>query len=436
MLTNSTKTMVLDTNVILHDAGCIYNFENNDIVIPITVLEELDRFKKGQDDINNQARRFLRDLDQIIKEGDGEDGSGLGDNLGRIKVILEPFDSLLSNRLSEHHTDHKILNLALYLRATEPKEVILVTKDTNLRMKAKAFGLKSVDYVMDEVKVCDTLYSGKRVVNHISEEIIDKLYQQGHLSEDEAQIIDPIANENILAQNGSASAMMYYDINTKTFKKITKTNTFGITGRNVEQIFALQALTNDDISLVTIAGLAGSGKTLLALAAALECRKRYRQILLARPVVALSNKDMGYLPGDISEKLDPFMQPLYDNLSVIKHTNPDQVDRIAKMKEENKIEISPLAYIRGRSLQRTFFIIDEAQNLTPHEVKTIITRAGEGTKIVLTGDIQQIDHPYLDMLSNGLSYVIKMMRGQDLYSHITLQRGVRSKLAEVASNLL
>lgn len=433
---NCAKTMVLDTNVILHDAGCIFNFENHDIVIPMTVLEELDRFKKGQDDINTQARKFLRDLDQIIKDDDGDEGSSLGESLGRIRVILEPIDNLLSNRLSDNNADHRILNLALYLKSNDNKDVILVTKDTNLRMKAKAFGLKSVDYVMDQIKECDTLYSGKRVVNHISEELIDKLYQEGQLSEAEAQIEDPIANENILVQIGSTSAMMYYDMNTRTFKKIAKANTFGITGRNVEQIFALQALTNDEISLVTLAGLAGSGKTLLALAAALECRKRYRQILLARPVVALSNKDMGYLPGDINEKLDPFMQPLWDNLSVIKHTNPDQVERLAKMKEENKIEISPLAYIRGRSLQRTYFIIDEAQNLTPHEVKTIITRAGEGTKIVLTGDIQQIDHPYLDMLSNGLSYVIKMMRGQDLYSHITLTRGVRSKLAEVASNLL
>lgn len=438
MTANNTaqKILVLDTNVILHDAGSIYNFEQNDIVIPMTVLEELDRFKKGHDDINVQARQFLRDLDQIISDNDGDEGSSLGDSLGRIKIMLETEDNLISSKLSNGNADHRILNLALHLKQTESREVILVTKDTNLRMKARAFGLKSNDYVMDKIRECDTLYSGKRMISDISEELIDKLYLEGQLDEKLLNIKDPIANENFIAQVGSASAMMYYDLNNKSYKKVAKSNAFGISGRNVEQIFALQALTNDDINLVTLAGLAGSGKTLLALAAALECRKRYRQILLARPVVALSNKDMGYLPGDINDKLDPYMQPLWDNLSVIKHSNPDQIERLAKMREENKIEISPLAYIRGRSLQRTYFIIDEAQNLTPHEVKTIITRAGEGTKIVLTGDIQQIDHPYLDILSNGLSYVIKMMRGQDLYSHITLTRGVRSKLAEVASNLL
>lgn len=432
----SKKLLVLDTNVILHDAGSIYNFEQNDIIIPMTVLEELDRFKKGHDDINVQARQFLRDLDQIITDNDGDEGSPLGDSLGRIRIMLETEDNLMSGKLSNSNADHRILNLALHLKKSESQEVILVTKDTNLRMKARAFGLKSNDYVMDKVRECDTLYSGKRIITDVTEELIDKLYLEGQLDEKKLNIKDPIANENFIAQIGSTSAMMYYDVNSKSYKKVAKSNAFGISGRNVEQIFALQALTNDDVSLVTLAGLAGSGKTLLALAAALECRQRYRQILLARPVVALSNKDMGYLPGDINDKLDPYMQPLWDNLSVIKHSNPDQIERLAKMREENKIEISPLAYIRGRSLQRTYFIIDEAQNLTPHEVKTIITRAGEGTKIVLTGDIQQIDHPYLDILSNGLSYVIKMMRGQDLYSHITLTRGVRSKLAEVASNLL
>ena len=430
------RTIVLDTNVILHDAGCIYNFEQNNIIIPITVIEELDKFKKGNDDINVQARQFLRELDQIIQEDDANEGSKLGENLGTIKVVLEPSENLLINRLSGSSADHKILNIALCLKNKLNQEVVLITKDTNLRMKAKAFGLKSLDYVMDKVRECDTLYSGKRVVNHIDQTIIDKLYQEGQITQEEANIPDPIANENIIAQLGSSSAMMVYEQQSETFKKINKTNAFGINGRNVEQTFALQALTNDDISLVTLAGLAGSGKTLLALAAALECRSRYRQILLARPVVPLSNKDMGFLPGDIDAKIDPYMQPLWDNLSVIKHDNPDQIEKIAKMREENKIEISPLAYIRGRSLQRTYFIIDEAQNLTPHEVKTIITRAGEGTKIVLTGDIQQIDHPYLDILSNGLSYVIKKMRGQEIYSHITLAKGVRSKLAEIASNLL
>ena len=323
---NRAKTIVLDTNVILHDAGCIYNFEQNNIIIPITVIEELDKFKKGNDDINVQARQFLRELDQIVQEDDTEEGSNLGDCLGKIKVVLEPSKNLLANRLTGCSADHKILNIALCLKDNSANEVVLITKDTNLRMKAKAFGLKSLDYVMDKVKECDTLYSGKRVVDNIDQTTINKLYQEGQITQEEANIPDPIANENIIAQMGSSSAMMVYEQRSETYHKINKTNAFGINGRNVEQIFALQALTNDNISLVTLAGLAGSGKTLLALAAALECRSRYRQILLARPVVPLSNKDMGFLPGDIDAKIDPYMQPLWDNLSVIKHDNPDQVE--------------------------------------------------------------------------------------------------------------
>ena len=427
-------TIVLDTNVILHDAKCIFNFGIDDIVIPITVLEELDRFKKGDGDINVQARQFLRDLDQILDEKDSRIGCQLGEGLGTIRVELEPNANHINGKMSMSNADHKILNTALGLNGN--KNIILVTKDTNLRMKARAFGLKSLDYTIDQIKECDTLYSGKRIIDNADEEFINECYENGAIGNDKLEIESPVANENFVLQSGSQSVLLRYNINKQLFEKVNKSSAFGISGRNVEQIFALDALLDDNINLVTLAGLAGSGKTLLALAAALECRSQYRQILLARPVVALSNRDMGYLPGDIDAKLDPYLQPLWDNLAVIKDINQDQVDKIAKMREENKIEISPLAYIRGRSLQRTYFIIDEAQNLTPHEVKTIITRAGEGTKIILTGDIQQIDHPYLDNLSNGLSYVIKRMRGQDIYSHITLAKGIRSKLAEIASNLL
>jgi len=427
-------TIVLDTNVILHDAKCIFNFGVDDVVIPITVLEELDKFKKGNGDINIQARQFLRDLDQILDEKDSRIGCVLGPNLGTIRVELEPNKNHINGKMSMSNADHKILNTALGLNADNT--IILVTKDTNLRMKARAFGLKSLDYTIDKIKECDTLYSGKRVIELENDSIINEAYDKGYVERKDLTIEYPVANENIILQFGSQSALLKYNAVNNTYDKVSKSSAFGINGRNVEQIFALNSLLNDEIKLVTLAGIAGSGKTLLALAAALECRSRYRQILLARPVVALSNKDMGYLPGDIDSKLDPYLQPLWDNLAVIKDINQDQIDKIAKMREENKIEISPLAYIRGRSLQRTYFIIDEAQNLTPHEVKTIITRAGEGTKIILTGDIQQIDHPYLDNLSNGLSYIIKRMRGQDIYSHITLAKGIRSKLAEVASNLL
>ena len=252
-------------------------------------------------------------------------------------------------------------------------------------------------------------------------------------------IEEPVANENFILRNGSKSALVTYLAENQSYRKVSKVSAYGIQPRNAEQTFALRALLDRDIKLVTIAGKAGTGKTLLALAAALETANRFQQILLARPIVPLSNRDLGYLPGDIQEKLDPYMKPLFDNLNVIRHQfaeGEQRAERINKMLEEERLVITPLSYIRGRSLQRMYFIVDEAQNLTPHEVKTIITRAGEGTKIVLTGDMHQIDQPYLDALSNGLSHLVNRMTGQAIYSHITLEKGERSPLADLASELL
>ena len=250
---------------------------------------------------------------------------------------------------------------------------------------------------------------------------------------------NPIANENFVLRAGSKSVLVSFKASDNTFVRVEKKNCYGINPRNAEQSFAVNALLDDDVKLVTLAGTAGTGKTLLALAAALECRQQYRQILLTRPVVPLSNRDLGFLPGDITDKLDPYMQPLYDNLTVIRHQfheSSPAAQRIQEMRESEKLLVTPLAYIRGRSLQKIFFIVDEAQNLTPHEVKTIITRAGEGTKIIFTGDIRQIDQPYLDTLSNGLSYLINRMVGQSIFAHITLEKGERSALADLASELL
>ena len=287
----------------------------------------------------------------------------------------------------------------------------------------------------------DKLYTGRRLVEGIESEVIDHLYANGGVLPAEQLPLEqpPLANENFVLRNGSKSALATFRRQDSSFHRVEKQTSYGITPRNAEQSFALKALMDDDIKLVTLAGTAGTGKTLLALAAALECRQRYRQILLARPVVPLSNRDLGFLPGDISDKLDPYMQPLYDNLTVIRHQcgeDTQAAQRINDMRESEKLMITPLAYIRGRSLQRMFFIVDEAQNLTPHEVKTIITRAGEGTKIVFTGDVAQIDQPYLDALSNGLSYLIHRMMGQPIYAHITLEKGERSALADLASELL
>jgi PhoH-like ATPase len=440
---SDNKLFVLDTNVILHDSGSVFHFDEHDIAIPITVLEELDKFKRGNEDIHFQAREFLRRIDALTGDLMSQRGAPLGPNLGRIRVVLGgELDGRLKASFFQDSPDHRILNTALTLQKSEPgRKVVVISKDTNLRMKAKSLGLPAGDYTNDKIESFDKLYTGKRVIDDAPPELISRFYENGGVVPAElvACVVNPVPNENFILRTGSKSVLATYRASDKAFVRVEKTNTYGISPRNAEQSFALKALLNDEIKLVTLAGTAGTGKTLLALAAALECRQRYRQILLARPVVPLGNRDLGFLPGDIAAKLDPYMQPLYDNLTVIRHQIGDHeaaAQRINDLREQEKLMITPLAYIRGRSLQRLFFIIDEAQNLTPHEVKTIITRAGEGTKIVLTGDIRQIDQPYLDALSNGLSYLINRMVGQPIFAHITLERGERSALADLASELL
>ena len=437
-----SKLFVLDTNVILHDAGCLWNFKEHDIAVPITVLEELDKFKKGNEAINFQARAFLRRLDELTSDVFSVDGTSLGPGLGRIRVVLRgDHGAQLREAFFSDAPDHRILDIALTLQDHEqPRSVILVTKDTNLRLKAKSMGLPAQDYNSDKVESFEKLYTGKRLVVDQPSEVISQFFNAtGDVPSARLPMVtDPIANENFILRNGSKSVLATYHSDDKVFSRLEKISAAGITPRNAEQAFALSALMDDSIKLVTIGGKAGSGKTLLAMAAALECRSRYRQTLLARPVVSLSNRDLGFLPGDVNAKLDPYMQPLYDNLAVVcaQLGESDVRSKLDDLLVKYRLEVTPLAYIRGRSLQRVFFIVDEAQNLTPHEVKTIITRAGEGTKIVLTGDIQQIDHPYLDSLSNGLTYLINRMVGQSIYAHITLEKGERSALAELASNLL
>jgi len=438
------KIFVLDTNVILHDSSCIYQFQEHDIVIPITVLEELDQFKKGSETLNYHARRFVRELDSLSGAGLFNGGVKIGPYLGRISIRLEQeFHEDLLLSFNSQRPDHHILNIAYRLSKEYPlKQVILVTKDVNLRMKAKSAGLMSQDYKKDHVKDISALYTGSRIEEKLPESFLEKMYQppfETDLSDLPFSNNPPIPNEFMILRNGKRSALGIFDPFINKIRRIEKNCIYGITPRNAEQTFALDALTNTDIHLVTVSGKAGTGKTLLALTAALEKRRYYRQIFIARPVVPLSNRDIGYLPGDIKSKLDPYMQPLYDNLGVIQNQfqESDGKDcRIREFLDEEKLVVAPLAYIRGRSLVKIYFIVDEAQNLTPHEVKTIITRAGEGTKIVFTGDIFQIDHPYLDTRSNGLSYLIEKMKGQKIYAHINLEKGERSELSELASNLL
>ena len=437
------KLFVLDTNVILHDARSFQNFEEHDVALPITVLEELDRFKKGNEDINFQAREFLRQIDLMTGDVLSEEGAPLGENQGRLRVVLtNELDHRLHQVFLHDSPDNRILNTALHLQHyVKDRRVFLITKDTNLRMKAKSLGLQAQDYINDKIESFDSLYTGRRTLENITTDQIDRFYQDSGNVQlgDFPEVSEPMANENFVLKNGSKSVLATFNREDQMLRRIEKYSPYGIKPRNAEQVFAIRALMDDNIKLVTLAGKAGTGKTLLALSSALACSSAYRQILLARPVVPLSNRDLGYLPGDISAKMDPYMQPLFDNLSVIRHQFNDtdkEAQRINRMLEQEKLVITPLAYIRGRSLQRMYMIVDEAQNLTPHEVKTIITRAGEGTKIVFTGDIYQIDHPYLDSLSNGMSYMINRMKGQDLYAHISLEKGERSELADIASELL
>ncbi|MDP4210330.1 MAG: PhoH family protein [Bacteroidota bacterium] len=437
------KIFVLDTNVLVHDYRCIYNFQENDIVIPIVVLEELDRLKKGNDQINFNAREFTRELDKISGDQMFNEGLHLGKGLGKLTIETgKPFSKAILESFPESTPDHRILAIAEFISIKHPElPVVLISKDINLRIKAKSIGLLAEDYETDKVRNIDELYKDIVTIENIDNQLISKLYEQPDgVAVEEFKISKKLDGHLYFILKGDkTSALAHFDPINKIMSRVEKQRMFGIEPRNAEQAFSFDALLRPEIQLVALTGKAGTGKTLLALAAALHQHKQYSQILLARPIVPLANRDMGFLPGDIKEKVEPYMTPLFDNLSVIKNkfktTSPEYI-KIEELVKNEKLMITPLAYIRGRSLSNVFFIIDEAQNLTPHEIKTIITRAGEGTKMVFTGDIQQIDSPYLDTLSNGLSYVADRMKGQDLFAHVNLIKGERSYLAELASNLL
>jgi PhoH-like ATPase len=440
--TTQQKIFVLDTSVILYDHNAFENFQEHDVTIPIQVLEELDNMKTGNDTRNFEARGFIRLMDNYSQNHVLTEWLPLnGKNTGRFKVILDKRlpESDAELIFGNDKIDHRILNAALALQSENAaKKVVLVSKDICLRLKAKALNLHAEDYETGKVKNLEELYTGIGEAAKVTEKLLNHLKRQPLPIEDFKM---PVPGGNLFVKlqckNGTLPA--FYNKQAAQVNLIAAQTAFNIYPKNIEQTFALHALLNPDIKLVTIQGNAGTGKTLLALAGALEQRKNYRQIFVTRPTIPLGNKDIGYLPGDAKSKVDPYMSPIWDNLKFLKDQfagDEKMQHKIDELVATDKISITPLAFIRGRTLSKIFFIIDEAQNLTPHEVKTIISRAGEHSKVIFAGDIYQIDTPYLDAESNGLSYLIDKARHHPLYAHITLQKGERSELANLANDLL
>jgi PhoH-like ATPase len=436
------KIFVLDTSVLLHDHQSITHFKTANVAIPITVLEELDKFKIGNDTKNFSAREVIRFIDKLSLSGSLQEWISLGKDMGSFRVILEnnPREINAEYIYSVGKNDHKIINAALFLKETETKkEVVLVTKDINLRIKAKALGVAAEDYETGKVDNNHLEESSAYTIEGVDSEIIRQIFTSGKVEEAGILGKKKVANGYYILKNGKSSCLAGYNHFNDQLERIEKEYIYGIKPKNAEQAFAFHALMNPNVKLVALQGVAGTGKTLLALASALEQSKQFHQCILARPIVPLSNKDIGFLPGDANDKIGPYMEPLWDNLKFIKSQfgeNEKKYKAILEMEQAGRIVITPLAFIRGRSLSNIMFIIDEAQNLTPHEVKTIITRAGENTKIVFTGDVHQIDTPYLDENSNGLAYLIDRLKGQDLFAHVKLEKGERSELANLANELL
>jgi PhoH-like ATPase len=443
--TGMKKVFVLDTNVLLHEATAMLQFQDNDVVLPIAIIEELDRFKKQPQETGRNARQASRTLDELRQQGHLTTGIPLPGG-GSLRVALCNRETLhqLPAELEGDHADNEILAVALELKHQCQCPVVLVSKDTNLRIKADALGLRAEDYETDKVAI-DDLYTGADEVL-VSPEQINQLFQQGGTTLEGSwlpnQCLTLVDNTNpshsaLVIVDGPSGKLM-------PLHKIPAAGVSRISPRNREQKFALELLLRDSISLVTLVGMAGTGKTLVAVAAGLQKvadERLYTRLLISRPVVPMG-KDIGYLPGDINEKLTPWMQPLYDNFDLIFNTQepfgkPRHWRRgYEELIEQGLLQIEPLTYIRGRTIPKQFLVVDEAQNLTPHEVKTILTRAGEGTKIVLTGDVDQIDNPYVDAASNGLTYVVEKFKGESIAGHITLTKGERSSLAERAAALL
>jgi PhoH-like ATPase len=446
------KTFVLDTNVLLFEPQAIFHFGQHEVVIPIVVIEEVDRFKREMSENGRNARLFSRLIDQMRADGKLSQGVKLP-NGGQIRVELGFNLPALPMELHAEKADNRILAIAMAQKEKNPKaKVTLVTKDINLRIKADALGIVAEDYESSNVEP-DALYSGA-VTLTVGSQIVDEFYSERRLAvsnqifENSEGIKTLKPNEYVLLKdvaNPTHTALGRYSLELEGIVPIFKPaeGLWGIFPKNSEQAFAMDALLNDDIKLVSLTGKAGTGKTLLAVAAGLAKTVDegvYHRVLISRPVFPLG-KDIGFLPGDIEDKLNPWMQPIYDNIDFLFGATGSKARRGAgrgcqELMNQGMLQIEPLTYIRGRSIPQQYLIVDEAQNLTPHEIKTIVTRAGDDTKIVLTGDVFQIDNPYVDSANNGLAYIIDRFKGESISAHVSLTRGERSKLSELASNLL
>ncbi len=440
-MSNSVKTFVLDTNVLLFDPSSINKFGNNNVFIPLIVVEELDRFKKDQNENGRNARHFARLVDGLREKGSLVKGVPLpGEGKLRISILREPAKTHTGIDLSIN--DNLILANALYLQENG-EDVTLITKDINLRLKADALGLKAEDYETSEITI-DELYSGQRVFEIEASRLA--LFEKNRFLElDEKEQNMFFANEYLIVHEiGNPQHRQLGRFHKKKGGIVPlikfREGVWGVHPKNVEQQFAFDALLNHEINLVSLVGKAGTGKTLLAIAAGLEAaigQQQYSRVLVSRPIVPMG-RDLGFLPGDVNEKLGPWMQPIFDNIDFLfgNQRANNQTTTWDELINQGLLHVEPLTYIRGRSLPGQYMIVDEAQNLTPHEIKTIITRAGDGTKIVLTGDSEQIDNPYLDSINNGLVYCIDRLKKEDIVAHTKLVQGERSPLSEIASELL
>ncbi len=439
----SMKNFVLDTNVLLHDPEAIHAFEENTVNIPISVIEEIDRFKKNLDETGRNARQISRYLDTLREKGDLRKGVPLGEGRGNVRVCfgINHADYLPKELLYEK-ADNRILAVCLALSKEENLPVIFVTKDTNLRIKANAVGINAQDYERGKVATIEELYTGVESV-YASRAEVDAFFKDGRMSVSKFDNLFPNQYLNIIDETDPSHTALGRHVKNGEVAALRLTkDIWGLHPKNREQRFALDALLNPEVQLVTLVGRAGTGKTLLAIAAGLQkCVEEqvYKRLLVSRPIFPMG-RDIGFLPGDVQEKLRPWMQPIFDNVeflfSGVEGRDGKKKRGYEELIEMDMLALEPLTYIRGRSIPFQYIIVDEAQNLTPHEVKTIITRAGEGTKIVLTGDPYQIDNPYIDSTSNGLSFTVERFKGQGVSAHITLTKGERSGLAELAAELL